>query len=156
MPAHHADVWLSRGSIILTTLSFFIMGVAAFPPFLIIGLLVYNLGTGYNASMRSTAVHLAGGASSPDLGRLFAVIAIMENFGTMLAGPLLAGLFEWGIELGEPWIGLPYIVSALIFAGITAVTFMISARDNTVIYTEVDDAEEESEGESSTPRTHQD
>jgi hypothetical protein len=80
----------------------------------------------------------------------------MESFGTMLAGPLLAGLFEWGIELGEPWIGLPYIVSALIFAGIAAVTFMISAKDNTVVYTEVDDAEEESEGESSTPRTHQD
>jgi hypothetical protein len=139
LPAHWADLWIARGSIVLTTASFALVGIAAHPALLIIGLLVFNMGTGYNAAMRSVAIHVVGGQASPDIGRLFAVIAIVESVGVMVAGPLLAEFFEWGIELGEPWIGLPFIASAGVFGVISLVTFIVSVKgkDATVVYAEV-------------------
>jgi hypothetical protein len=123
------------------------MGVAAHPALLIIGLLIFNLGTGYNAAMRSVSIHVVGGQSSPDIGRLFAVIAIIESVGVMLAGPLLAHIFEWGMDLGEPWIGMPYLASAGVFGITTIATFIISVKgkDKPVEYAEVDHDNIESE-----------
>lgn len=137
LPSHWADLWIARGSIILTALALFIMGIAAYPALLILGLLVFNLGTGYGAAMRSVSVHVIGGQSSPDVGRLFSVIAIVESLGAMVAGPALAMIFEWGISMGEPWIGMPYIVSAGVFVLMTVVAFMISVKENSVVYAEV-------------------
>jgi hypothetical protein len=143
IPAHFADLWIAKGSIILLTGSFLIMGVATHPALLIIGLLVYNLGTGYNAAMRSISIHAIGGQSSPDVGRLFAVIAIFEALGSMIAGPLLAEVFEWGIRTGEPWIGVPYLLSAAIFGVVTAMTWFISVKDEKLGYVAVSEEDEE-------------
>jgi hypothetical protein len=126
LPAHMADLWIARGSIILTTVSFFIIGIAAYPALLIVGLLIYNLGTGYNAAMRSIAIHIVGGQSSPDTGKMMSTIAIVESFGVMIAGPLLSEMFQWGMNLGSAWLGLPFLSSVLVLAMMTVVTFMIN------------------------------
>lgn len=155
LPAHYADLWLARGSIILTVVSFVIMGIAAYPALLYFGLIVFNCGTGYNAAMRSVSIHVVGGQASPDIGRLFAVIAIVESIGVMFAGPILARIFEWGIDLGEPWIGVPYLGSAGLFAVITVITFAISVKEKNknVAYTVVRDEEwDDADG----TRIHQD
>jgi len=147
LPAHHADLWLARGSIILTAGAMVIMGIAAHPALLILGLLIFNLGTGFNAAMRSTSIHVIGGQASPDIGRLMSVIAIMESIGSMVAGPVLNKSFEWAIDLGEPWIGLPFLASALVFASMTFVTFRINVKDNdgASAYMEVDSSDEDDE-----------
>lgn len=158
LPAHWADLWLARGSIILTTLSFLTMGIAAHPALLILGLLIFNLGTGYSAAMRSVAIHVVGGQSSPDVGRLFAVIAIVESVGIMIAGPALAAIYEWGIELGEPWIGIPFLATASALAAIAFVTFIISVKDkptSIVDYVQIDNEDPELE-DGSVGRRHQD
>ncbi|KAF2014538.1 MFS general substrate transporter [Aaosphaeria arxii CBS 175.79] len=143
--AHHSDLWIARGSIVLTTVSLVIMGIAAHPALLILGLLVFNLGTGYSAAMRSIAIHSVGGQASPEVGKLFAVIAVVESLGAMLGGPLLAVIFDWGIKMGEPLIGAPYIFGALVFAVVTVLTFMIPIRNDEQLYTRVMDAENEDE-----------
>jgi hypothetical protein len=145
--AHHADLWIARGSIILTSTSMVVMGIAAHPALLILGLLIYNLGTGFNAAMRSTSIHVVGGQSSPDIGRLMSVIAIMENIGSMIAGPVLNKTFEWAMDLGEPWLGLPFLGSGLVFASMIYVTFMISVndKDGETVYMGVDSGDEEDE-----------
>jgi hypothetical protein len=150
LPAHWADLYIARGSIILTTVSFFIIGIAAYPALLILGLLVFNLGTGYNASMRSVAIHVIGGQSSPDIGRLMSTIAIVESIGVMIAGPLLSQLFQWGMDLGSAWLGLPFLASVLVLIMMTVVTFMINVKERDVGYTEVlsDDDEGWEEAES--------
>jgi MFS family permease len=139
LPAHHTDLWIARGSIVLTMVSFLIMGIAAHPALLILGLLVYNLGTGYSPAMRSVSIHAAGGQSSPDIGRLFALIAIVESLGALVAGPAIAGIFDWGIRLGEPWIGAPFVASAVVLVFVTALTFAISVKDYEMLYVPVDD-----------------
>ncbi|CAO2654049.1 Nn.00g107820.m01.CDS01 [Neocucurbitaria sp. VM-36] len=137
LPAHWADLWIARGSIVLTTISFFVMGIATHPALLIIGLLIYNLGTGYNAAMRSVSIHVVGGQSSPDVGKLMSTIAIAESIGAMVAGPLLNEMFQWGMDLGSAWLGLPFLGATIVFAGMTVVTMMISVKDKEVAYVEV-------------------
>ncbi|KAH7081199.1 hypothetical protein BKA63DRAFT_540380 [Paraphoma chrysanthemicola] len=137
MPAHRADLWIARGSIILTTVAFFIMGIAAYPALLVLGLLVYNMGSGYSAAMRSVAIHVVGGQSSPDVGKLMSSIAVVESIGVMIAGPLFSQLFQWGMDLGEFWLGLPYLASVLVLGMMTVVTFAISVRDQEAGYMEV-------------------
>ena len=149
LPAHWADVWIARASIVLTTISFLIMGIAAYPALLIFGLLIFNLGTGYNAAMRSVAIHVIGGQASPDVGKLMSTIAIVESIGVMIAGPLLSILFQWGMDLGSAWLGLPFLASLLVFAGMTVATFAISVEDRDVLYIEVRDEDEEDVGRTS-------
>jgi len=146
LPAHHADLWMARGSIIITTVSMLIMGIAVHHFLLIFGLLIYNMGTGYSAAMRSTAIHVVGGQSSPDIGRLMSVIAIVESIGIMIAGPMLNKALEVGIEMGEPWVGLPYLGCGVVFGVITVITFLISVKDKGAVYFEVA-ADEELDGE---------
>jgi MFS family permease len=117
------------------------MGVAGHPALLILGLLIYNLGTGFNAAMRSIAIHIVGGQSSPNIGRLMAVIAIMESIGMMIAGPLLNNSFQWAMVLGEPWLGLPFLASALVFGSMTFLMFLISIRNKEFTCVEVDPIE---------------
>ncbi|KAH6644271.1 hypothetical protein C7974DRAFT_300438 [Boeremia exigua] len=144
LPAHWADLWIARGSIILTAISFLIIGLAAYPALLIVGLLVYNMGTGYNAAMRSVSIHVVGGQSSPNIGKLMSTIAIVESFGALVAGPLLNQLFQWGMALGDVWLGLPFLAGTLVFAGLSFVTFKIDVSDREAEYIEVqsDDVDE--------------
>lgn len=137
LPAHRADMWIARFSIILTTVAFFVMGIAAHPVLLILGLLIFNLGTGYNAAMRSVSIHVVGGQSSPDIAKLMSTIAIAESFGAMVAGPLLSEMFQWGMDLGTFWLGLPFLGSTMIFAFMTFITFAINVHDKEIAYIEV-------------------
>jgi hypothetical protein len=144
-PAYRADLWIARGSIVLTTISFVVMGIAAYPALLVFGLLIYNLGTGYNAAMRSVAIHVVGGQASPDIGKLMSTIAITESIGVMIAGPLLSQLFQWGMDLGRAWLGLPFLASVLVLTVITAVTFAINLKDRETGYVEVQGEDEDAE-----------
>lgn len=144
LPAHWADLWIARGSIILTAVSFLIIGLAAYPALLIVGLLVYNLGTGYNAAMRSVSIHVVGGQSSPDIGKLMSTIAIVESFGALVAGPLLNQMFQWGMDMGSVWLGLPFLAGMLVFAGLAAVTFEIDVGSKEASYTILGEDEDES------------
>jgi MFS family permease len=142
-PAHWADLWIARGSIVLTTIAFFVMGVAAHPSLLIIGLLLYNMGTGYNAAMRSVSIHVVGGQSSPDIGKLMSTIAMAESIGAMVAGPLLNELLQLGIGFGGAWLGLPFLSSVIVFAFMTVVTWIIHVGDKELAYLEVRTEDEE-------------
>lgn len=143
LPAHWADCWIARGSIVLTTISFLIMGIAAHPALLIIGLLVYNLGTGYSAAMRSVSIHVVGGQSSPDVGKLMSTLAIAESIGSMVAGPLLNELFQIGMDMGSTWLGLPFLGSVVVFAFMTVATFAIDVKDKESAYIEVHSEDED-------------
>jgi MFS family permease len=147
LPAHWADLWIARGSIILTAVSFLVIGLAAYPALLIVGLLVYNMGTGYNAAMRSVSIHVVGGQSSPDIGKLMSTIAIVESLGALVAGPLLNQLFQWGMGLGSAWLGLPFLAAMFVFAGLAIVTFKIdvSAKETAYNVVQSDDEDEDVE-----------
>jgi hypothetical protein len=145
--AHRADLYIARSSIILTTIAFFVIGIAAHPALLMIGLLIYNMGTGYNAAMRSVSIYVVGGQSSPDIGKLMSTAAMAESIGAMVAGPLLNSMFQWGIDLGSAWLGLPFLGSMIVFAFMAVVTFTIDVNSKEVAYAEVPDEEDISDDE---------
>lgn len=140
-----ADVWLARASIILLALSFFIMGVAFTPVLLIISLLIYNLGTGYASVMRSIAIHVLGGQSSPDIGKLMSLLAITENIGLLISGPLVNKMLQWGMNIGPAWLGLPFLGVSVLYGAMIIVTFIISVTEKHVEYEEITSDEEEGE-----------
>lgn len=143
-PAPRTDMWIACGSIALTTFSFFAMGVSAYPALLVFGLLAYNMGSGYNATMRSISIHVIGGQSSPDIGKLMSTIAMAESLGSMIGGPLLNELFQLGIGFGDAWLGLPFLGSAVVFLSITFVTFSINVKQKKPAYAEMNGEDESS------------
>jgi MFS family permease len=149
LPAHRADLWIARGSIVLGAASMLVVGFAAHPTLLIIGLLIYNMGTGYAAAMRSVAIHAVGGQSSPDVGKLMSTIAIVESIGVMVAGPALSQMLQWGMDLGPAWYGLPFLGCFVVLVIMTVATFLISAKDRDVGYVEVSAEDEEDMGRTS-------
>lgn len=142
LPIHWADLWLMRGSLLITAVGFLAIAVASQPPILIFGLLVFNLGTGSAAAMRSVALHVVGGQSSPDVGKLMSLVAVSENIGVMFAGPLLNEAFKIGMDLGSAWLGLPFFGVFVLYVLATIVTFIISVKDRDVVYVEVATDEE--------------
>ncbi|KAF2134934.1 MFS general substrate transporter [Dothidotthia symphoricarpi CBS 119687] len=149
LSVHSADVWIARVSIVLTTISFLIMGIATHLAMLILGMLIFNLGTGYTSAMRSIAIHIAGGQASTDIGKLMCTIAVVESVGAMIAVPLLNQLLQWGGDLDGVWLGLPFFVAMLAFAGVTVLTFAIAAKDKGAVYVEVRNEDEDDEDEES-------
>jgi MFS family permease len=125
------------------TLSFFIIAVAAKPALLIFGLLIYNLGTGFTAAMRSVAIHVVGGQASPNIGKLMSLIAIAESISVMITGPLLNELFKWGMDMGAIWLGLPFAGTCLVYGLVTYITFLISVKEHDIEYVEVAAEDEE-------------
>lgn len=141
--AQWADLWLSRGSLLIMSFSFFILAVAAHPAILIFGLLVYNLGTGFTAAMRSVAIHVIGGQASPNIGKLMSLIAITQSISIMIAGPLLNEAFKWGMSLGEVWLGLPFAGTCVVYGLVGITAFLISVKDTDIEYVEVASDDEE-------------
>jgi MFS family permease len=143
LPSHWADLWLARGSVILTAVSFVFIGLAAYPAMLVLGLLIFNFGTGYNAAMRSVSIHVVGGQASPDIGKLMSTIAIVESVGAMFAGPLLNQMFQWGMDMGSAFLGLPFLAAVIVLILVAVVTFVIDVNDKTSSYAEVESDDEE-------------
>jgi hypothetical protein len=149
LPVHWADLWLMRGSLLVTAIGFFAIALAFQPAILILGLLIFNLGTGSSAAMRSVSLHVIGGQSSPDVGKLMSLVAVSENIGTMFAGPLLNEALKKGMDLGAAWLGLPFFGAVLLYILATVLSFIVSVKDKDVAYVEVATDEEDADGLSS-------
>jgi hypothetical protein len=49
------------------------------------------------------------------VSRLNAVLAVIDTIGGLIAGPFLSSTFSWGVNLGEPWIGMSFLATALLY-----------------------------------------
>ena len=107
------DLLIAQGSAALLVLGFTIMGLASHPALFTIGVSVLALGWGFYAAFRSLASALV---SKTQIGLLNTTIGLVQGVGGLVAGPTLAGAFNYGMTLGGSWIGLPYFVAAGLFA----------------------------------------
>jgi len=46
---------------------------------------------------------------------LYAVLAVMDTIGGLIAGPSMSKAFSQGMELGGTWMGMAFIVSGAIY-----------------------------------------
>lgn len=87
-----------------------------------------TLGSGYAPVMRSLVTSLAQSHQSSkasDIGRLYALIGVMEGLGSLVAGPAMAWAFNLGMGWGRAWLGLPYGLAAVLFTCISLVVFWL-------------------------------
>jgi hypothetical protein len=122
------DLTISRVSILLMIFGTLILSISPTPALMIIGLVVFTLGTGFVPVVRSLITSLAEShhaSKTSDIGRLYAVIAVMESIGSLLAGPGMAFAFRAGMKIGRAWLGLPFLVSAALFSSVAGVVFWV-------------------------------
>jgi MFS-type transporter involved in bile tolerance (Atg22 family) len=108
------NVIVTRWSLLVLVLAYLVIGLAPTAPIVITGLLMETLSTGLPSALRALTSALV---PSDDKGRVFAVLTVIETISSMVASPLAAAFFNYGLEKGGGiWLGLPYDTIALISA----------------------------------------
>lgn len=100
------DLWLARTGIIALVIGTLGIGLAPSSVIMVMSLIVYSLGYGYGPAVRGLVVTAAEGRR---IGMLFTCMSVLESFGLLISGPLLAAIFKVGMLWGDAWIGLPFI-----------------------------------------------
>ncbi|KAI0471545.1 major facilitator superfamily domain-containing protein [Xylariaceae sp. FL0804] len=122
------DLWIGKISIVLLMMGAFIMFASETAVLMCIGLVISALGMGFAPIIRSLVTFLVEShhaSSTSDIGRLYALISVMEGVGSLVSGPAMAWAFGAGMELGRDWLGLPFGIAGLLFALVTVVVFRI-------------------------------
>ena len=94
-----------------------------------VGLTVYTFGAGFPPILRSLAtavVESHHASKTSDIGRLYALISVIEGVGSLIAGPGMAWIFTFGMDFGGIWVGLPFAVAAGLFAVVSQGEFFVS------------------------------
>ena len=116
------DLLISRLSVVCFALGSLVVAAAPVVSLLALGIAIFALGSGFAPAVRSLATTFV----HPDeTGLLYSALAIMQSAGGLIAGPLLAISFRWGLSLGHEWTGIPFAVVAGLFGcGFIAITFV--------------------------------
>jgi hypothetical protein len=114
----HSDLLLSRASAVVMALGFLLIALAPSIPLLVAALLVNTFGWGLTLFLRSLMTSLV---ESHHVARLNTFVGVFDTIGLMIGSPLLAVLFEKGIEMGGMWSGLPFLVCSGLVAMIAII-----------------------------------
>ncbi|KAK8090452.1 major facilitator superfamily transporter [Apiospora hydei] len=117
------DLYLARFSFLVAIPGALLMGAAANLGFFVAGLLVLALGAGSSSYQRSL---LSSFFDAEYHSRLFSLVAMVDMVGSVYSGPMLAGLFTSGMELGgDGFLGLPYYALASLMGVCLALMFFV-------------------------------
>jgi MFS-type transporter involved in bile tolerance (Atg22 family) len=105
----HQDLLLAQLSVVFLPLGYFFMALASNIPLMTTGMLIMTLGTGHASLMRALVTELF---EERHIARLYAAITIFETLGSILSGPLLAGLLSWGLQMQGVAMGMPFFAAA--------------------------------------------
>ena len=108
-----SDLLLSRASAALIALGFLMIGLAPSRSLLSCALVINSMGWGLFTFLRSLLTSLV---EAHHVARLNTLIGVFDTVGYMIGSPLLALLFETGLELGGVWSGLPFLFCAVVVA----------------------------------------
>ncbi|CAK7206552.1 hypothetical protein SEUCBS139899_009348 [Sporothrix eucalyptigena] len=115
------DLLLARTSLVCLVVGNILMAASASLATLVVGLVLSTLAVGFGSMTRSLITHYfleeakqssghnsasSTGENSDDdhTSRLYSLTGMVETFGSVLAGPLLAWTFSSGLALGGGWI----------------------------------------------------
>jgi hypothetical protein len=116
------DLAIARASIILLVIG--LVGIALSPHIaaFVVALTIYAFGAGYSGASRSLVTSFV---ERDQVGRLYAVLAMLDMTGTVVSGPALGKMFSWGLALGGLWSGLPFFFAAGLFSLVGVVIWVI-------------------------------
>ncbi|KJZ73966.1 hypothetical protein HIM_06634 [Hirsutella minnesotensis 3608] len=119
------DLWIARASVVALIAGSFGIGIASTSTLLVSSLMIYGLGSGYGPAMRGLLGDVAG---KRNVGMLYTTMSVMENLGTLIAGPLVASTFQLGLDWGDGWIGLPFIAAAALLTCAGVLVAMVKSK----------------------------
>ncbi|KAL4929070.1 putative MFS transporter [Aspergillus undulatus] len=111
-PPAKRDLLIARVSASFLVLGLTLMGLASHPAPFVTGVSVMALGWGFTSALRSVA---SATVSDAQIGLLNTTIALVQGVGGVFASPALAGAFNYGLGVGGGWVGLPFLVAAVLF-----------------------------------------
>lgn len=103
---------LAQTSCLLLAYGSLAIFLAQSPWIVILGCAFTALGSSCNTLARSFVTSLI----RPDcLGAAYTGITVATYGGSLASGPILARIFHWGLKIGGPWTGLPFLVASGLF-----------------------------------------
>lgn len=84
-------------------------------------MIVFAAGGGLVALVRSLMNALV---EQHHIGTLNTLVSLVETVGLMIAGPTLSQALSIGIDMGGPWIGLPFLCASMLFVVVTAIVWV--------------------------------
>ena len=125
MDGKQKDLYLVRASFIISCIGWCLIAAAPTLGLFVAALIVATLGAGQIALTRS---FLTGLVKPHDVAKLYMVISLVNTLALMGGGPLMAGLFEIGLERGGVSIGLPFWFIGGLYAFIVGLVFVVGAE----------------------------
>lgn len=137
MPSKVKDLRMAKISMLIFSVAFFILAIAPNIWVVTMAIVLYTFGSGFVSFARSLISSLV----SPDMvGTLYTAISVADSLGMMIAGPLVAGAYGKGLQLGEQWgpqwRGLPWLTS---FAFCAVATIAMAKIQIAVDHSDQDD-----------------
>ncbi|OQO08409.1 hypothetical protein B0A48_06279 [Cryoendolithus antarcticus] len=140
LSAQRKDLYLARGSLVLTAVGWTMIGLAPTVPAVFVAIIISSLGYGWPLLLRS---FLASLVPTHYLARVFSIISVVDSVGLMVGAPLMAGLFNKGLDIGGMGIGLPFYMLGAACAVTTAVVFVVGLRKGEERGSESDEEEDD-------------
>ncbi|KAK8097749.1 uncharacterized protein PG998_013235 [Apiospora kogelbergensis] len=122
------DLLLLRVSAAMMTAGTLILCIADGSALVVISLVVFALGNGFVTVGKSFLLTLG---PTEMAGTLLSAMNLSASIGAVLAGPLIAVAFNWGLKQGGVWLGAPILLLALLYAMTLAAVCAIQVSGNT-------------------------
>lgn len=106
------DKILTQANALLMLLGCLLIFVAPNLILLSVGVVVFGLGSSFSVTARTLVTSLVEPTS---LSTIYTLLSVMSSIGSLVAGPLLAGVYHLGMVLGDAWLGLPFLFAAALY-----------------------------------------
>ncbi|KAL4920109.1 MFS general substrate transporter [Aspergillus aurantiobrunneus] len=113
MKSAKKDLQLARASVVFLAVGTLGIGLSPNIAMLIPSLIVQTSGSGFAYLARSLITTLV---NREETARLFTVIEVLQAIGNVIASLSITNVFQVGLELGGPWVGLAWIMTATAFS----------------------------------------
>ncbi|GLA64470.1 hypothetical protein AtubIFM55763_008508 [Aspergillus tubingensis] len=84
-----------------------LVALSSHPAGTVLGLVVYALGSAMHLFARRIITSLV---DAHHMGTLYTAIAVMQGIGVLVAGPMMATAYGWGLARGGVWTGAPFLL----------------------------------------------
>lgn len=107
-----ANLILAKGSVFFLILGPVISGLADKQEGIFVALVVFTLGSGFTAGIRSFLTSLV---AKNETALLYTMLSVFANLGGLIGTPLIGLIFSAGIRKGGAAMGLPFFVGAALY-----------------------------------------
>lgn len=106
------DWWMTIGSLCVVIVGSACLTAAGSSAFFVVSLMILQLGGGYEFAFRSMISEMVDSSHIAMLFTAYSVFMLLSEVG---AGPILAIVFEKGLDVGGKWMALPFFVATILF-----------------------------------------